>query len=55
MPSPELHVLFVCKEDEGIYEVVVESFNKSVYRSISLEVLKGGEHIAVCIKMWPWE
>lgn len=51
MPSTELHIHFVCKEDEGIYEVVVESFNKSVYRSIKLDVLKGGEDTNVLIAM----
>ena len=46
-PSPELHVHFVCKEDEGIYEIVVESFNKQLYGSINLEVLEGGEQTDV--------
>lgn len=51
LPSTELHIHFVCTKDEGIYEVVVESFNKLVYKSINLDVLKGGEDTDVCIAM----
>lgn len=38
LPSPELYIHFVRKEDEGTYRIVVDSFNKVVYNSIHLEI-----------------
>lgn len=38
LPSPELYIHFVRKEDEGTYPIVVDSFNKVVYNSIHLEI-----------------
>lgn len=43
LPSPELYIHFVRKEDEGTYRIVVDSFNKAVYNSIHLEINESGK------------
>lgn len=43
LPSPELYIHFVRKEDEGTYCIVVDSFNKAVYNSIHLEINESGK------------
>lgn len=43
LPSPELYIHFVRKEDEGTYRIVVDSFNKVVYNSIHLEINESGK------------
>lgn len=43
LPSPELYIHFVRKEDEGTYRIVVDSFNKVVYNSIYLEIIESGK------------
>lgn len=39
----EFYIYFVCKEDEGIYCIVVDFFNKVVYNSIYLEINESGK------------
>lgn len=40
LPSPELHINFVQKEDKGTYRIAVNTFRKIVHNSIQLKVKK---------------
>lgn len=43
LPSPQLYVYFVRKEDEGTYRIVVDTYRKVIENSIQLKVEKRGK------------
>lgn len=42
-PSPTLYIHFVRKEDEGTYQLFVNTFRKIIQKSVSLVVKEGGK------------
>lgn len=45
LPTPQLYIHFIREEDEGMYRIVVDTFNYRVHNNIELEVKKGGSLI----------
>lgn len=47
-PTPTLNVNFIRKEDEGIYRIVVDTFNSKKYNTVQIDVIKGGSLFIFC-------
>lgn len=44
LPSPELHIHFLRKEDKGTYRIVINTYRTVVYNSIQLKVKNRGKY-----------